>query len=195
MAKPKTRPEEIPANKKINSFSGDVVDKHPLLLAPSPADQRILSQVGDKPLVDLCNEVVASIGDDSGPGDNKPGGPSTTEDSHPRLASLPYIPETRKTPKPEAPEAGPVQHEDVPPTNAQLVEEGAEVIKLERPPKDDPKKVTLRNDIKAAKKETTSTKSKPEPTVKRDPKKKVSNDVAVPSTSRQRTTKNGSKKA
>jgi hypothetical protein len=49
----------LPQGKRLNSFTGEVIDEKPLSLAPSPADQRILSMTGDKPLIDLCAEAVA----------------------------------------------------------------------------------------------------------------------------------------
>lgn len=119
----------LPEGKRRNSFTGEIIDCKPLSLAPSPADQRILAMYGDKPLIELCKEVVDSIGDDSGPNVETHVGPSLTEDSHPRLAPLPYVPETQSLVGPLTPEESdePVQHIDVLPANAQAIADGAEI--------------------------------------------------------------------
>jgi hypothetical protein len=119
----------LPEGKRRNSFTGEIIDKKPLSVAPSPADQRILSMYGDKPLIELCKEVVDSIGDDSGPDVETHVGPSLTEDSHPRLAPLPYVPDTQKLVGPLTPEESdePVQHIDALPATAQALADGAEL--------------------------------------------------------------------
>lgn len=121
--------KEIPAGKRINTFTGELEDAPPLSIAPSPADQRILSMIGDKPLIELCKEVVDSLGNDDGPDVETHVGPSLTEDSHPRLAPLGYVPETQDLVGPERPDepGEPVQHIEVLPATAQAVADGAEI--------------------------------------------------------------------
>ena len=121
--------KELPEGKRYNSFTGEIIDKKPLSVAPSPADQRILANIGDKPLIDLCKEVVDSIGDDSGPDVETHEGPSLTEDSHPRLAPLGYVPQTQKLVGPVTPDDTdePVQHIDALPATAQAIADGVEL--------------------------------------------------------------------
>lgn len=117
--------EDLPDGYQLNSFTGALRLKNPLSLAPSPADQQILASVGDKPLIELCAEVVDSIGDDTGAKNSE--GATALGDTHPRLTAFGHVPNTEKAEGPERPDTSdePVQHIEVPPANAQAVAEGA----------------------------------------------------------------------
>lgn len=113
---------EVPVGKKVNGFTDELEDAAPLLLAPSPTDQRILAappndadpETGDigTPLIDLVREAVETDTARNVGGAYAPGQETVNTDI---------------TAQPE------VQHVDVPPTNTQLVEAGAEVAPIERP--------------------------------------------------------------
>lgn len=145
--------EEIPDGYRLNSFTGALRLKNPLSLAPSPADQQILAQVGDKPLVELCREVVDSIGDDTGAKNSV--GATAFNDPHPRLTAFGYVPDTQKAEGPVHPDDSdePVQHTDVLAANAQAVADGALVAEIDaqtaRPAEDT--KLTPTGEKKAAK--------------------------------------------
>lgn len=117
--------EDLPDGYRLNSFTGALRLKNPLSLAPSPADQQILASVGDKPLIELCAEVVDSIGSDKGAKNSE--GATALNDPHPRLTAFGHVPDTQKAEASAQPDNTdePVQHIEVPPANAIAVAEGA----------------------------------------------------------------------
>jgi hypothetical protein len=117
--------DDLPDGYRLNSFTGALRKKNALSLAPSPADQQILASVGDKPLIELCAEVVNSIGDDTGAKHSE--GATALSDTHPRLTAFGHVPQTQSAEGPLTPDESDelVQHTDVLPTNAQAVADGA----------------------------------------------------------------------
>ncbi len=112
--------------KQINGFTGEEEDAPDLNLAPSPADQRILSAAPHtEPLPVLADRLVNS-GNEAGLNVEKHSGPSLTSDSLPGETPLPYVPEY-DTPQDNEGAPLPTQYTDVPPPNDIAREEGATV--------------------------------------------------------------------
>lgn len=105
---------EVPVGKKVNPFTSELEDAAPLLLAPSPADQRRLSAdtSDDRPLIEKVRERVATD-------------TARNVDGH-------YV-AVQETPNEDITVKPPQQHHDVPPTNTLLVQQGHPVAPIEFP--------------------------------------------------------------